>query len=95
MRFLSVCGIWTSPWGIFDKVLLSGPCHQYVHQRGRTGGWQDLWCPHETKIGAKMEALQESVSDVSDIIHSLKKLPTLHVLDDPCHFVRYFNLPTP
>ena len=37
---------------------LTGPCHAYVQQRGRTGGWTDVWCPHETKIGAKLEALQ-------------------------------------
>ena len=60
----------------------------YTQLRGRTGGWTDVWCPHDTKIGSKLEALQESVSDVSDVLHSMKKLPTLHILDDPCHFVR-------
>ena len=54
-----------------------------------------MWCPHETKVGAKMEALQESVSDVSDILHSLRKLPPLHVLDDPCHLVSHSFLKYP
>ena len=71
------------------KITFLGPCHTYIQQRKRTGGWTDVWCPHEVKVGSKLESLQESVSDVSDIIHSLKKMPTLHLLDDACHFVRY------
>ena len=34
-----------------------------------------------------METMQESVSDISDIVHSMKKFPKLHVLDDACTFV--------
>ena len=48
----------------------------------------DCWCSHDFKVGAKMEVMQESVSDISDIVHCLKKLPPLHCLDDPCTFVR-------
>ena len=65
-----------------------GPCHSYVHHSKRTGGWMDCWCPHDMKVGAKLEVMQESVSDISDIIHCMKKFPKLHLLDDPCHFVR-------
>ena len=71
-----------------DFLSTSGPCHSYVQQRNRTGGWTDVWCPHNTKIGSKMETMQETVSDVSDVIHCMKKLPTLHILDDACHFTR-------
>jgi hypothetical protein len=52
----------------------------------------DAWCTHDFKIGAKMEVMQESVADISDIIHCMKKFPPLHILDDPCHFVRYVKL---
>ena len=72
-----------------NKIFPSGPCHNYVPNRGRTGGWMDAWCPHDMKVGAKLEAMQESVSDISDIIHSMVKFPKLHCLDDPCTFVRY------
>ena len=48
----------------YNFLSLSGPCHTYVQQRGRTGGWMDAWCDHDMKIGAKMEAMQESVSDI-------------------------------
>jgi hypothetical protein len=68
---------------------MAGPCHSYVHIRGRTGGWMDAWCPHQMKIGSKQETMQESVSDICDIIHCMKKLPKLHCLDDACTFVRY------
>lgn len=47
----------------------------------------DAWCPHDTKIGSKMETMQESVSDINDIIHCLKKFPILHIHDDSCHLV--------
>ena len=36
-----------------------------------------------------MESVQESVSDPSNIIHSMKKRPVLHVCDDPCTLVEY------
>ena len=65
-----------------------GPCHTYTQNRGRTGGWTDMWCQHEMKIASKLETMQESVSDVSDILHTMKKIPPVHVLDDPCHLVR-------
>ena len=57
-----------------------GPCHQYVQQRKRTGGWTDVWCPHNIKVASKMEARQETVSNPSDVVHSMKKLPVLHIL---------------
>ena len=47
-----------------------------------------MWCPHNTKVGSKMETMQETVSDVSDVLHCMKKLPTVHILDDACHFTR-------
>ena len=50
----------------------------------RTGGFHDLWCPHETKVGTVMQTLQESVADPCDLTHSMKKLPKLHICDDPC-----------
>ena len=67
---------------------LLGPCHTYIQQRGRTGGFQDLWCPHDTKIGSKIEPAQESSSDVDNLVRTMKKFPTLHFCDDPCHLVR-------
>ena len=72
----------------FLHFLSYGTIFAYVQQRGRTGGWMDAWCPHNTKVGAKLETMQESVSDISDIIHCLEKMPKLHILDDPCHYVR-------
>ena len=33
---------------------------------------QDMHCPHLFKLGAKLQACQESVSDPSDLVHSLK-----------------------
>ena len=65
-----------------------GPCHNYVQERGRTGGWTDAWCQHDMKVASKIETMQETVSDVSDVVHSLKKFPVLLVMDDPCHYVR-------
>ena len=35
-----------------------GPCHSYVQQRGRTGGWTDMWCQHDMKVASKMETMQ-------------------------------------
>ena len=34
--------------------------------------FQDMHCPHLFKLGAKLQACQESVSDPSDLVHSLK-----------------------
>ena len=31
-----------------------------------------MHCPHLFKVGAKMQACQESVSDPSDLVHALK-----------------------
>lgn len=36
-----------------------------------------------------MEAVQESVSDPSNIIHSLKFRPVLHICDDACTLAEY------
>ena len=55
-----------------------------MQEQGRTGGWQDCFCPHLFKLASKMEVIQESVSDPSDIIHSMKKRPILIVCDDAC-----------
>ena len=27
-----------------------GICHSYIYERGRTGGWQDMHCPHCFKV---------------------------------------------
>ena len=56
--------------------------------RGRAGGWTDVWCQHDMKTASKMETMQETVSDVSDCIHSMAKKPVLLVMDDPCHYSR-------
>ena len=47
-----------------------------------------MYCEHLTKVASKFMPVQESVSDPSDIIHSLKKMPVVHLMDDPCTFVR-------
>ena len=39
---------------------------------------------NNTEVGSKLVALEESVRDVSDLLYCLKKLPTLHIVDDPC-----------
>ena len=39
----------------------TGVCHKYIQVQGRTGGWQDSWCQHGVKLGAKMEAMQGGV----------------------------------
>ena len=57
-----------------------GICHGYSYKRGQTGGWQDVWCEHLFKVGSKMQACQESVSDPADVLMSLKKLPILGIL---------------
>ena len=50
----------------------------------RTAGFQDMWCPHQTKVGSIMQTLKESVTDPCDLIHCMKKLPKLHICDDAC-----------
>ena len=72
-----------------SNILIAGSCHGYTIERGRTGGWQDGHCPHLFKIASKMETVQESVSDPSNIIHSMKSRPILHICDDPCTLVEY------
>lgn len=42
----------------------------------------DARCPRDTEIGSMMETMQESVSDIIDIIHRLQKLPIVHIHDD-------------
>ena len=75
--------------------LFQGTCHGYMQERGRTGGMQDCHCPHLFKIGTKVQALQESVMDPSNIVHSLKKRPILHVLDDPCTLAMFEEIHYP
>lgn len=57
-----------------------GPCHTYIHKRGQTAGWTDVFCQHTFKIGSKMLAAQETVSDPSDVINSMIKTPPVHIL---------------
>ena len=57
--------------------------------RGQTVGWTDVHCEHLFKIGSKLHAVQESVSDPSDILHSMRKYPVCHVCDDSCTYIRY------
>ena len=66
-----------------------GPCHSYIQTRDRTGVWQDCHCPHRFKIASKMQSVQESVSDPSNIIHSLVKRPILHICDGACTSVEF------
>ena len=33
--------------------------------------------------------LQETVSDVSDCVHSMKKLPIVLIMDDPCQYITH------
>ena len=73
---------------LYDGMIFQGPCHSYTHERDQTGGFTDMYCEHLTKVGSKLMAVQESVSDPSDIIHSMKKMPVVHILDDSCTFVR-------
>ena len=60
-----------------------------MQQQGRTGGWQDCHCPHLFKLASKMEVIQESVSDPSNICHSFKKRPICVVCDDACTLTDY------
>ena len=71
-----------------SSTSIQGECHKYTSVRGRTGGWTDVFCDHLFKIGSKMHSVQESVSDVSDITHSMKKYPVCHIMDDSCTYVR-------
>ena len=57
-----------------------GICHSYTYKRGRTGGWQDLWCEHNCKVASKLQACQESVSDPADLLLSLKKPAPLGIV---------------
>jgi len=72
-----------------------GVCHKYIYKRGRTGGWQDMYCSHLFKLGAKLQACQESVSDPSDLVFSLLKLPILMICDDPCTLVSHSLVKNP
>ena len=42
--------------------------------------FQDMHCSHLFKVGAKLQACQESVSDPSDLVHALKVCFTLFYL---------------
>ena len=56
-----------------------GPCHTYVHKRGQTAGWTDVYCQHCFKVGSKLLSGQETVADPFSIINSLKKIPVVHI----------------
>ena len=81
-------GVWHMSVNYLIKIF-QGSCHNYTHKRGQTGGWTDVFCEHLTKVGSKMMAVQETVSDSYDIMHSLKKLPIVHMMDDSCAYVRH------
>ena len=38
-----------------------GPCHGYKSQRGRTGGFTDVFCDHMFKVGSKVQPVQATV----------------------------------
>ena len=50
-----------------------GACHAYTNKRGRTGGFTDVFCDHMSKVGSKVQSMQESVRFVGlpdlEIIH--------------------------
>ena len=54
-----------------------GICHGYHYNRGQTGGWTDVYCEHLFRVGSKMQACQESVSDPADVLFSMTKWPVL------------------
>ena len=35
-----------------SKIFLAGEgvCHEYIYERGRTGGFQDMHCSHRLKV---------------------------------------------
>ena len=76
-------------------ILFIGPCHTYIQQRGKTAGFQDCHCPHRFKICTKMQAAQETVSDPSNIIHSMKKRPIVLICDDACTVAEYETIHYP
>ena len=76
-------------------IYVAGSCHGYMQQQGRTGGWQDCHCPHLFKLCSKMETIQESVADPSNILHSFKKRPICVVCDDACTLAEYEMLHYP
>ena len=49
-----------------------------------------MFCEHGTKVGSKLHPVQESVSDVSNILRSMKKYPVGHIMDDSCTYRRYY-----
>ena len=55
------------------------------------GGCQDAG--HSGKMQLKIAkvyvVIQETVSDVSDCLHTMKKLPMGLFMDDPCHFITH------
>ena len=40
-----------------------------------------------------MHVIQESVSNLSGVLNSMKKYPVCHVSDESCTFVRYISFP--
>jgi hypothetical protein len=54
-----------------------GPCHSYVQQRGRTGGWTDMWCQHDMKVASKMETMQAWLNIYISIAPNLLVTPGL------------------
>ena len=74
---------------MYDRTFYLGSCHGYLQQQGFTGGWQDCHCPHLFKLASKMEVIQESVGDPSNIMHSFNKRPICLVCDDPCTLSAY------
>ena len=88
-----MCHFKDNKWIYYWELLIGGQgvCHGYHYQRNRTGGWHDLWCQHEVKVGSKMQACQETVSDPADLLLSMKKLPVLAVCDDACTLVQHIG----
>ena len=46
-----------------------------------------MHCPHLFKLGAKIQACQESVSDPSDLVHALK----VNANNSMCYNIKQFN----
>ena len=64
---------------MYEILPFQGPCHSYVHKRGQTAGWTDVFCQHCFKVGSKILPVQETVAASYNILNSLKKIPIGHV----------------
>ena len=53
---------------------------QYVQQRSRTGGWTDLWCPHNYKVASRMEAIQVCKILNQGLVLQVKRLDNLKII---------------